>query len=79
MPGKVVHAPAHQGTLFAPVVRQEPDDRSWQQYLRIDDLDRAPFEAIRRSLLLCGDACAGLALCPLSRCRPSLRRRPIGR
>ena len=64
MPGKVVHAPAHQGTLFAPVVRQEPDARSWQQYLRIDDLDRAPFEAIRRPLLLCGDACAGLALLP---------------
>ena len=64
MPGKVVHAPAHQGTLFAPVARPKPAVKPWQQYLRIDDLDRAPFDAIRRSLLLCGDACAGLALLP---------------
>ena len=61
---RVVEEPANQGTLFPPVARPKPDVASWPGYLRVDDLDRAPFEAIGPSLLLCGDARAGLALLP---------------
>lgn len=64
MRGKVVAAPAHQSTLFPPVARPKSEVGEWQPYLRVDDLDRTPFEAISRSLLLCGDARAGLALLP---------------
>ncbi len=61
---RVVQEPANQGTLFPPVARPKPDVASWPSYLRVDDLDRAPFEDISRPLLLCGDARAGLALLP---------------
>ena len=61
---RVVQEPANQGTLFPPVARPKPDVASWLSYLRVDDLDRAPFEAVNRPLLLCGDARAGLALLP---------------
>ncbi len=64
MRGKVVAAPARQSTLFPPVARPRPESGEWQPYLRIDDLDQAPFEAVSRPLLLCGDARAGLALLP---------------
>ena len=64
MRGKVVAAPAQQSTLFSAVARPESAAGSWQPYLRIDDLDQAPFEAVSRPLLLCGDARAGLALLP---------------
>ena len=64
MRGKVVAAPAQQSTLFSAVARPESPAGSWQPYLRIDDLDQAPFEAVSRPLLLCGDARAGLALLP---------------
>ncbi len=64
MHGKVVQTPAHQRTLFPPVARSRAEVGSWQPYLRVDDLSRAPFEAISRPLLFCGDAHAGLALLP---------------
>ena len=64
MPGKVVQAPANQGTLFPSVARPKPAVKPWQPYVRIDDLDRAPLQTISRPLLLCGDARAGLALLP---------------
>ena len=34
------------------------------QYVRVDDLERSPFDAISQSLLLCGDACSALELLP---------------
>jgi len=37
---------------------------SGRQYVRVDDLERSPFEAISQSLLLCGDACRALELLP---------------
>ncbi len=64
MRGKVVAAPAQQSTLFSAVARPRPESGEWQPYLRIDELDREPFEAVSRPLLLCGDARAGLALLP---------------
>ncbi len=35
-----------------------------QEYVRLNDLDRAPFSAISQSMLLCGDAQRALALLP---------------
>ncbi len=64
MRNRSVQEPANQGTLFPPVARPKPDVASWPSYLRVDDLDRAPFEAISRPLLLCGNARTALALLP---------------
>lgn len=33
-------------------------------YVRVDDLERTPFDAISQPLLLCGDACSALELLP---------------
>ncbi len=64
MDSKALQTSALAGNLSASVARPKSEVRSWQRYLRIDDLDRSPFETVERSLLLCGDARAGLSLLP---------------
>ena len=64
MSGKVVAAPTRQRTLFPVVSRPKSEVGDGQPYLRVDDLDREPFKAISRPVLLCGDARTGLSLLP---------------
>jgi len=49
----------------APVEAQDAHGpSSVGQYVRVDDLERSPFEAISQPLLLCGDACRALEILP---------------
>ena len=54
----------HDRTTVRSSPRTEPEPIAQSGHVRIDDLDRAPFDEVPESLLLCGDAQEALALLP---------------
>ena len=64
MSEEALQARGHDGSTVSSSARAELGPSSQFNYVRVDDLDREPFEEISKSLLLCGDAQDALTLLP---------------
>lgn len=62
--GEALQNRGYDGNAASPSPRAESEPSSQSGHMRVDDLDRDPFEEISKSLLLCGDAQEALTLLP---------------